>query len=600
LFRQGDFVANKYHTYFGQIITNSELNEIFDALFAGVDRFIQDFGYHGIVVGGVAAQHSPLNLTVDIDGPTIVYDQDANRMSFASTVNVNCALDENGASTAVVGGSNSKYLSLFMEFTSTPSDPRTDDLGDTVYFKDIESYRINVVQGAEAASSPTRPALRADQILLADVLLPFGATTINNAAISSTRAQVAYDLTGTPVAIRAKGFTAALQSMLDAVNTALTTVGAIDVDTMVADALTGSPTAIPSGQMHTILQTMLNAVNTARTNADAAQAEVDTYPPPGKIMLYDIANQLQHSGSIFLQAASADEVQFGCTVLPADDPYAGAGAPNKWKHVATFKYTLNGGFFSIWTGGDGTKGNFALTLNALWTVSTQQWTQRASGPTRPSYALIFYEDKARFAYKSAGTANWTDWTPGAGTTEVDNLAVNQGISVSGNIQAVTQQTFGSNASDGNVITGGEFKYGTSSGPALKSRTTMIDLRDDFSILHGTSKRYSIIKPAGAVLGQVDVKVSQSDGVVTATIQLVREHTYDFGGGGTPTSVIVDSDSTSAGAGVTNVSSNFNTLGTLTVDDAEEYALIVSAVGGSGTLTVLGARITWQDPGPVNK
>lgn len=592
-------MANKYHTYFGQVITNSELNEIFDALFVEVDRFIQDFGYRGIVTGANVAQHSPTNLSVDIDGPTIVYDQAANRMAFASLTNVNLALDENGAATPVIGSLNEKWLSLFMQFVTTPTDPRTDDLGNTIYFKDVESFRINVVQGSEAAiGTPTKPALRSNQILISDVLLGYGVTAIVNAKISSARSQVAYDLTGTPLAVRAKNFADVLQQFLNALNAGLTTISGLDVDAMIADALTGSPTSIPSGNVHGILQAMLNATNSAKNAADAAQVEVDTYPAPARIMLTDSVNQLATGGSINPIGTDANTAQFGVNVLPSDDPYAGAGAPNKWKHVFFFKYKLNGGYLQLWTGGDDTKGNFALTLNALWTVSTQQWTQRASGPTRPSYALLFFEDKIRFAYKAAGAGAWTDWTTNTSNVEVGNLFASQDVSVSGNVETVTATVHGTVSADGNLVSGGEFKYGNSSGPALRSRTTPIPIHyQDSVITHGNSGFYSIVKPVGSHLGQVDVKVLHSDGVVTAGISVIRTHTFNFGSGGVPTSVFVDSDTTSAGAGVANMNADF---GGLIVSDAEEYWLSIGASGASGDVTVLGARITWQDPGPINQ
>lgn len=220
-------MANRFHTYFGQIITNSELNEIFDSLFAGIDRFVQDFGFSGIAAGADVTQHTPNNLTVDVGAPAVVYDQMANRMGFGSPAVVNCALDENGSSTSVIGGSNQKWLALFIEYTATPTDPRTDDLGATVYYRSVPGYRINVAQGAEAPiGTATRPPLRGAQILLADVLLGFGMTTIANASIYTNRTDVIYELAGSPTAVRAKSLSDVLQAMLDVVNTLSAAVSA--------------------------------------------------------------------------------------------------------------------------------------------------------------------------------------------------------------------------------------------------------------------------------------------------------------------------------------------------------------------------------------
>jgi hypothetical protein len=245
-------MANRFHTYFGQIVTPSELNEIFESLFSGIDQFVQDFGFSGVAVGAVATQHTPPNLTVDVSGPAVVYDQMANRMTFGSPVVVNCTLDENGSSTSVVGGSNQKWLSLFIEFTTTPSDPRTDELGATVYYRNVTGYRINVVQGAEAPiGTPTRPALRGDQILLADVLLGFSPASIVNADISTTRTQVIYDLTGSPNSIRARSLEDVLQSMLGTINSFSGTLDTEAFDRSTADTALGVLISTTAGSVRT-------------------------------------------------------------------------------------------------------------------------------------------------------------------------------------------------------------------------------------------------------------------------------------------------------------------------------------------------------------
>src|SRR3990172_3415841 len=116
---------NKFTFYFGQIPTDVELNAMFAELEAGIERFVQDFGLVGVVAGADVTQHTPNNLTVDVGGSAIVYDQTAQRMSWGSAQVVNCAVDENGAGTAVIGGANEKWLSLFVKFVTTDADPRT-------------------------------------------------------------------------------------------------------------------------------------------------------------------------------------------------------------------------------------------------------------------------------------------------------------------------------------------------------------------------------------------------------------------------------------------------------------------------------------------
>lgn len=98
------------------------------------------------------------------------------------------SVDEVAASTAVGAPGNEKTLAIFVEFTRNPSDPRTDGNGASVNFLQDESVKFNVVQSAEApVGTSVPPPLRADQLLLADVTLIFGQTTILNADIDQTR-----------------------------------------------------------------------------------------------------------------------------------------------------------------------------------------------------------------------------------------------------------------------------------------------------------------------------------------------------------------------------------------------------------------------------
>ena len=132
---------------------------------------------------------------------------------------MDCTLDENGAATAVTTSGNEKYLTIFAEFERSLSDPRTDRNGATVFFDRAESYQINVVQGVEAPTgTAVKPAVRSDQVLLADVLITYGMSQIQNSDIDLDRAEYPYDLTGSPTAIKEKGLQDVLQTMLDVLN----------------------------------------------------------------------------------------------------------------------------------------------------------------------------------------------------------------------------------------------------------------------------------------------------------------------------------------------------------------------------------------------
>jgi hypothetical protein len=210
----------RYDFYFGQKVRHTELDDAFDAVETAIGTFLQGFGYSGIITGADVAENNPTpNFTVDVSGPALVYDQLSQKIAWSATQDVDCTIDENGAATAVVSSGNEKYLSIFAEFERLASDPRTDRNGATVFYDQAESFSINVVQGVEAPTgTAVKPSLRADQVLLGDVLITYAMTQIQNSDIDLDRAQYPFDLTGSPTAIKEKSFLDVLQAMLDVLN----------------------------------------------------------------------------------------------------------------------------------------------------------------------------------------------------------------------------------------------------------------------------------------------------------------------------------------------------------------------------------------------
>jgi hypothetical protein len=181
-------MADRRDYYFRQKVTEAELDSGFDDLEQADRDLATDLGLVGVAYGLAVAEQGVPNLTVQVSGPGAAYDQTGQRAAIPSTQSLNCAVDEGGLNTAVVTPGNSRVLSVFIEFDRTLSDPRVDGNSNTVYFVRAESFVLNVVAGVEGVS-PTAPALRSDQILLADITIAFGATTIVNANISTTRRQ---------------------------------------------------------------------------------------------------------------------------------------------------------------------------------------------------------------------------------------------------------------------------------------------------------------------------------------------------------------------------------------------------------------------------
>ena len=396
---------NKYETYFGQVVTDDELNEIFNSYAEAIESFVEDFGFVGIAVGADVTQNSSPNLTVNVSGPAIVYDQTGHRISFGPTINVNVAADEVNVATAVVSSGNSKWLSIFVKYIETPSDPRVDDLGATVFFRKLAGYEIHVVQGAESSASPTRPALRGDQILLADVQLSYGQVSVATGNISNSRAQVIYNFPGTPFAILGKNIQAAFQQIVTGINN-------ITGTTITVPAITGSPVSLAGGTLASQLAAFLAAFN----------AYLGSVPSLLNLAYTNVSNTFTQPQNI--NSVDAASALVGTDILPDD---AGAGhASNHWKLI--FKWRIASGspgnFIRMYSGRNASDGYgaFALTINAEWSVANQRWDQFNSDT--PSGALILLRNRLRFASQPSGTANWTDWLQSNnGKFEVPNIDV---------------------------------------------------------------------------------------------------------------------------------------------------------------------------------
>jgi len=266
---------DRYDFFFRQKATEQELDQAFDAVEAGIQAFIAAFEFTGVATNGQVTEQAAPNFTVQVQGPAVIFDKQAQHISFAATQNVDCALDEHGAATAVVGAANSKYLSIFAHFERLLTDPRTDGFGDTIYYDRTESFSLRVVQGAEAVS-PARPPLDATDILLADVLITFGQLTILNADIKVDRTEYIYQLTGSPTEINERSLHDVLQAMLDAVNTGVADLSddtaPDDGATLVGiDAITGTNYSSPQGTLKAMLVDLLGRLD-ADTGSDGASA----------------------------------------------------------------------------------------------------------------------------------------------------------------------------------------------------------------------------------------------------------------------------------------------------------------------------------------
>ena len=179
-------MASRTDYYYRQRVTEAELDLGFELLEQADRDIARDIGVFGVINEMVASEKVAVpDLTLDVTAPGLAYDQLGQRIYFGTAQNVDLSTDLNGVSTDVQNPGNEKIVSLFVKFSRSLSDPRTDGNSQVVYFRRDESYEFVVRQGAEAAPGTTvPPPLQPDEILVVDAKRTYGQTQIFNADLS--------------------------------------------------------------------------------------------------------------------------------------------------------------------------------------------------------------------------------------------------------------------------------------------------------------------------------------------------------------------------------------------------------------------------------
>lgn len=205
---------NRLDFYFRQRVTEAELDLGFTYAEQALWDLAADVDLIGVSSGLAVAQQGTPNMTAAVSAGA-AYDGSGRRIRVPSTQNVNLAVDYNGVTTVVTNPSNEKYLSVYVGFARTLTDPRTDGNSLPVYFSRAESFELRVVQGAEATiGTAARPALDSGRLLLADVRLVNGQTTVVTANIQAARRQDTFVASGSPRALQRSSAKAAFTDLL--------------------------------------------------------------------------------------------------------------------------------------------------------------------------------------------------------------------------------------------------------------------------------------------------------------------------------------------------------------------------------------------------
>lgn len=413
---------NKFTTYFGQLVTNDELNGMFGSMWDAIEQFILDFGYFGIAAGGDLTPNSAPNLTVRISTPAVIYDQLGNRINIATSPVVNVVVDENNQLTAVTTSGNARWLSVFVKFKRTDADPRIDDLGEQVFFRQLADFDIHVVQAAEAtAAIAARPPLRGDSILLGDIKRTFNQSTITAASIDLTRQQTIYNLQGLGTDINAKNLRDVIQSLA----TLIASVSNLA-------AIPGSPFSLPAGTIPQVLAAFLAAFNSLKTQVNGMPQNTTGLAKLADANIF--TNALNTFNSIEIKQplrsiiTSALTPMLSSNLLPPVDG---------WRLIGSFPIAVIDGATDavhIYYGNvTDTETCFAICSNAKWNGS--QWEALVS--TLASSAVLWSPQRIRLSNVSADTQTWAAW-PSTLPTGVNansiGVHIANGLSVSGNVR----------------------------------------------------------------------------------------------------------------------------------------------------------------------
>lgn len=182
-------------------------------------------------------------------------------------------------------------------------------------------------------------------------------------------------------------------------------------------AVTVNATWTPSTQRWTLEDTTRAAAALFYGTSSTVKSTLDL------TVSYQPANsgawQTWPSGAGYLRAG---RVYAPATVLDSTDPLdplvSSTQRPSTtaWKQLMRFPLLADNHYLYVYSGGDGPKGVFAITINAVWKPSTAKWGLGDSA--RAAGALIYKSPDGaagldlNTAYVAPSTADWLDWPVG--------------------------------------------------------------------------------------------------------------------------------------------------------------------------------------------
>lgn len=178
--------------YLEQVVAKEDLALLQDNIESMFAALIEDLGIRYAYNGLYADANNPNAMAVRVHPGRCYFGFDGcGQHGVLSTIQlVALNLDKNGAATAVQTNGNERWLSVWVIPKTVSDTPVITPAGITIQYRTYDSVDFAVTMGAEAAiGSASRPALESvtNGILIADVRLTYGMTTVPNANIDASR-----------------------------------------------------------------------------------------------------------------------------------------------------------------------------------------------------------------------------------------------------------------------------------------------------------------------------------------------------------------------------------------------------------------------------
>lgn len=165
---------------------DDKLNRAFDRVEASADERMLDVITRGVVSGMEVTEAAVPNMTIRVLAG-IAYDQTGRRLEIPSTQSIDPLTDFGGSPIALPDSGKEKYSSIYIKSSRLNQESTQDSNSVQYYQSELEHFVIRVRGGSQApAGTATPPALVGDEILLADILLVNGMTTITDGDIDLT------------------------------------------------------------------------------------------------------------------------------------------------------------------------------------------------------------------------------------------------------------------------------------------------------------------------------------------------------------------------------------------------------------------------------